>query len=63
MKSGQLLVVGAVYDFADDMKQGAGKLNIINVNGDTDAAKISSALTTTKLASAEHSGHGEHAHH
>ncbi len=64
VKAGQLLVVGAVYDFADDMKQGAGKLNIINVNGDTDAAKISAALTTTtKVATAEHSGHGEHAHH
>ncbi len=59
VKAGQLLVVGAVYDFADDMKQGAGKLNIINVNGDTDAAKISAALTaTTKVAAAGH----EHAH-
>lgn len=42
--AGQLMVVGAVYDFSDDMKQGAGKLNIINVNGDTDAAKIKSSL-------------------
>jgi carbonic anhydrase len=59
VKAGQLLVVGAVYDFADDMKQGAGKLNIINVNGDTDAHKISAALTTTtKVAAAGH----EHAH-
>ena len=30
VQSGQLLVVGAVYDFSDDMKQGAGKLNLIN---------------------------------
>jgi len=63
VKDGHLLVVGAVYDFADDMKQGAGKLNIINVNGDTDAAKISAALTATKVASAAHGGHAEHAHH
>ncbi len=63
VKAGQLLVVGAVYDFADDMKQGAGKLNIINVNGDTEAGKISAALTTTtKVASAAHE-HGAHAHH
>lgn len=59
VKSGQLLIVGAVYDFSDDMKQGAGKLNIINVNGETDAAKIKTALT----AKAAPSGHGEHAHH
>lgn len=35
-----LTIVGAVFDFADDMHQGAGKLNIINVNGETDAAKL-----------------------
>jgi len=40
IKGGQLMVVGAVYDFADDMKQGAGKLNIININGETDPAKL-----------------------
>ncbi len=58
VKAGQLLVVGAVYDFADDMKQGAGKLNIINVNGDTDAAKIAAALSAKPVAVAEN----EHAH-
>lgn len=40
VKEGHLLVLGAVYDFADDMKQGPGKLNIINWNGETDPAKI-----------------------
>ncbi len=38
--SGQLTVVGAVYDFRNEMKQGQGKLNIVNVNGETDPAKI-----------------------
>ncbi|MEW5786681.1 MAG: carbonic anhydrase [Pseudomonadota bacterium] len=37
---GQLTVVGAVYDFRNEMKQGQGKLNIINVNGETDPAKL-----------------------
>ena len=60
VKAGQLLVVGAVYDFADDMKQGAGKLNIINVNGVTDAKGIQTALTAK---AAGHDGHKEHAHH
>ena len=40
VKHNELLVVGAVYDFADDMKQGAGNLNIININGETDPAKL-----------------------
>jgi carbonic anhydrase len=44
VKAGHLLVVGAVYDFADDMKRGAGKLNVINVNGETDPAKAEQAL-------------------
>jgi len=37
---GHLTVVGAIYDFRNEMKQGQGKLNIINVNGETDSAKI-----------------------
>jgi hypothetical protein len=41
VKEGHLVIVGAVYDFADDMKQGAGNLNIININGETDPAKLS----------------------
>lgn len=51
VKAGHLLVVGAVYDFADDMKQGAGKLNVINVNGETDAAKVKAALSGKAAAS------------
>ena len=33
-------VVGAVYDFTNEMGQGAGKLNIVNVNGETNPARI-----------------------
>lgn len=50
VKAGHLLVVGAVYDFADDMKQGAGKLNLINVNGQTDAAKMQVELVRHDIA-------------
>lgn len=35
-----LAVVGAVYDFRNDYAQGFGRLVIVNVNGETDAAKI-----------------------
>jgi carbonic anhydrase len=38
--SGHLTVVGAVYDFRNDMKLGQGRLDIINVNGETDPAKL-----------------------
>ena len=57
VKEGHLLVLGAVYDFADDMKQGPGKLNIINVNGETDPAKVKAALSS-KVAE-EHHGHSK----
>ncbi len=40
VKEGHLLVVGAVYDFNNDMKQGAGKLKVIDVNGESDPARI-----------------------
>lgn len=40
VKEGKLTVIGAVYDFRNDLKQGHGKLVITNLNGETDAAKI-----------------------
>lgn len=56
VKEGHLMIVGAVYDFADDMKQGAGKLNIININGETDPAKLRNMPAPTAKAEG-------HAHH
>ncbi len=50
VKAGHLLVVGAVYDFADDMKQGTGKLNIININGETDPDKLRNLPAPTAKA-------------
>lgn len=38
--TGKLTVVGAVYDFKNELAQGQGKLVITNVNGETDPAKI-----------------------
>lgn len=40
VEEGRLTVLGAVYDFADDLKQGSGKVVFINVNGVTDGAKV-----------------------
>lgn len=61
VKAGHLLIVGAVYDFADDMKQGAGKLNLINVNGQTDAARMQAELVRKDIADEHDSVH--HGHH
>ena len=65
VKEGHLLVLGAVYDFADDMKQGTGKLNIINVNGETDPVKVKAALSgkAVKVAEGHHADHGHHEKH
>lgn len=57
VKSGELLIVGAVYDFSDDMKQGAGKLNIVNINGETDVAKLNNLAAPAAQAVEEHHDH------
>jgi carbonic anhydrase len=38
--SGKLTVIGAVYDFRNELKQGQGKLVVVNVNGELDPTKI-----------------------
>lgn len=48
---GELMVIGAVIDFADDLHQGAGKLHLININGEKDPAQfgnISALLNKSK---------------
>lgn len=40
VKGGHLTVIGAVYDFSNELGKGYGRLNIINLNGETDAARI-----------------------
>lgn len=37
VKEGKLVVMGAVYDFRNDLKQGYGKLVVTNLNGETNA--------------------------
>ena len=40
VQAGQLTVVGAVYDFRNDLLQGAGKLSIVNVNGNNEPDRM-----------------------
>ena len=38
VEQGKLTVIGAIYDFRNDLKRGAGKVVIVNVNGQTERA-------------------------
>lgn len=40
VEAGHLAILGAFYDFRNDLRQGAGKLVITNLNGETDPAAI-----------------------
>jgi len=40
VETGDLTVVGAVYDLRNDMKQGYGHIALVNINGNTDATKL-----------------------
>lgn len=40
VEQGHLAVLGAFYDFRNDLRQGAGKLIITNLNGETEPARI-----------------------
>lgn len=56
---GELTVIGAVYDFRNELKKGQGKLVVIDLNGEADAQKVNqkmSALTGSPTVAA-HSIH------
>ena len=40
VESGKLTIVGMVYDFANDFRDGYGKVKVVNANGETDLNKI-----------------------
>ena len=42
---GELTVMGAVYDFRNDLKKGQGQLVIIDLNGEADAQKVSQQMS------------------
>lgn len=49
LRAGRLSVIGAVYDFRDDLKQGFGRLVIVDLNGETDPTKITAAFDLPEL--------------
>lgn len=56
---GELTVMGAVYDFRNDLKKGQGKLVVIDLNGEADALKVSQQMSALmhSPAVAAHSTH------
>jgi carbonic anhydrase len=40
VRDGTLTVVGAVYDFRNDLGKGEGRLVVVDVNGETDTDKL-----------------------
>jgi carbonic anhydrase len=53
VQSGQLAVVGAVYDFNDNYGKGRGTLVITNVNGDADPNRIMNHPVLHELSQAQ----------
>jgi carbonic anhydrase len=47
VRDGRLTVIGAVYDFRDDLGFGAGKLVLVDVNGQSDPTKLDAFLLAT----------------
>jgi carbonic anhydrase len=44
VSAGKLAVMGAVYDFRNDYQQGHGRLVFVNINGQTEPARIAQAM-------------------
>lgn len=57
VNSGQLTIIGAVFDMRDDFDKGAGKVTIVNVNGITEAGRLK-AFHDAVLAGANLSSNG-----
>lgn len=51
IQEGNLTVIGAVYDFRNDMRGGAGKLHVVNVNSNTEPERLK-AFSTALLQGA-----------
>lgn len=44
VQSGKLTVIGAVYDFRNDLRHGAGKVSIVDVNGNSEPERMQAFL-------------------
>ena len=49
IESGELTVVGAVYDFRNDLGQGAGRVTVVNVNGQSEKERVDAFVRAMQL--------------
>ena len=49
---GELMIVGAIYDFRGDLEAGPGRVTFVNVNGNTEPAKVASFARAVKVTPA-----------
>jgi carbonic anhydrase len=52
VNAGQLTIIGAIYDFRNDLGKGPGRVSIVNVNGTTETARLK-AFSDAVLAGAD----------
>jgi carbonic anhydrase len=50
IQEGKLTVLGAVYDFRNDLRAGAGKLHLVNVNANTEPERLKAFAGALMLA-------------
>jgi carbonic anhydrase len=56
VQAGKLTVIGAVYDFRDDMAQGVGRVNIVNVNGNAEPQRMRAFVDAVEVQPAAKPG-------
>ncbi len=56
VQAGQLTVVGAVYDLRNDLQQGAGRLVIVNVNGNSERERMNAFVNAVAGIKPEKAG-------
>jgi carbonic anhydrase len=52
VQAGKLTVVGAVYDFRNDLGRGPGKISIVNVNGNEEPSRMQAFIDAVELPGA-----------
>ena len=62
VQSGSLTVVGAVFDFRDDLQQGPGKFVIVDVNGNGEAERMQAFMAAVNDSGPEPKASGKKGH-
>jgi carbonic anhydrase len=49
VQAGKLTIVGAIYDFRNELGRGAGKISIVNVNGNEEPSRMQAFIDAVEL--------------